>query len=79
MLGLRSPDERGTTAIALPPGSVLAFFTDGLVEATKDVIAGQRAFWRRWSLPQSPSAHGRRRRSQTRSSVARVQSTMSPF
>ena len=42
LLGMRPSDEKGTAKIALSPGSVLAFFTDGLVEATKDILAGQQ-------------------------------------
>lgn len=40
MLGMRPPDEKQATAVALPTGSVLVFFTDGLVEATKNIFEG---------------------------------------
>ncbi len=42
LLGMRPSDEKGIAEIALAPGSVLAFFIDGLVEATRDLIAGQQ-------------------------------------
>jgi serine phosphatase RsbU (regulator of sigma subunit) len=40
MLGLRSAQPTRTLTIAVPPGSVLVFFTDGLVEATRDIAEG---------------------------------------
>ncbi len=40
MLGLRSVQPTRTVTIAAPPGSSLVFFTDGLVEATRDIDAG---------------------------------------
>ncbi|MEA2665938.1 MAG: hypothetical protein QOI11_2882, partial [Candidatus Eremiobacteraeota bacterium] len=42
LLGLRAGDERETEAVPTPPGSMLVFFTDGLVEATHDFDEGSR-------------------------------------
>ncbi len=41
MLGLRRGDEANVTVIASPPGCSVVFFTDGLVEATRDMQMGQ--------------------------------------
>jgi PAS domain S-box-containing protein len=41
-LGLRSPNGVVRTVTAIPPGSVLVIHTDGLTEATLDVIEGER-------------------------------------
>jgi hypothetical protein len=42
LLGLRTADERAVEEIPTPPGSMLVFFTDGLVEATHDFDEGSR-------------------------------------
>jgi PAS domain S-box-containing protein len=42
MLGLRRADENNTVTFAPAPGSVLAFFTDGLTEATRDLDEGMQ-------------------------------------
>jgi serine phosphatase RsbU (regulator of sigma subunit) len=42
MLGLRTGAENDTTVVPAPPGTTLVFFTDGLVEATRDYEAGQQ-------------------------------------
>jgi PAS domain S-box-containing protein len=41
-LGLREGHHQPATTIALPPGSLTVFFTDGLVEATRDIDDGER-------------------------------------
>lgn len=42
-LGFRtSRDDRRTTLVPTPPGSRLVFFTDGLIEATRDLDEGYR-------------------------------------
>jgi PAS domain-containing protein len=42
-LGLRTGrDDRRTTLVPTPPGSTLVFFTDGLVEMTRDLDEGYR-------------------------------------
>lgn len=40
MLGLRGDDERAPIVIGAPAGSTFVFYTDGLIEATRDVEAG---------------------------------------
>ncbi|GAC1307745.1 MAG: hypothetical protein NVS2B3_04340 [Vulcanimicrobiaceae bacterium] len=40
MLGLRQAGPQAAVTIAVPPGSTLVFFTDGLVETTHDIDAG---------------------------------------
>ncbi len=42
MVGLRRGDETRTRTIATPPGSTLVFFTDGLLEVTRDMDEGFR-------------------------------------
>ncbi|GAC1548520.1 MAG: hypothetical protein NVS3B16_21500 [Vulcanimicrobiaceae bacterium] len=42
MLGLRAGAACETTLVAAPPGTVIVFYTDGLVEATRDIVEGQR-------------------------------------
>jgi serine phosphatase RsbU (regulator of sigma subunit) len=41
-LGLRGREEPGVHAHALPAGSLLALYTDGLTESTHDVLEGER-------------------------------------
>jgi serine phosphatase RsbU (regulator of sigma subunit)/anti-sigma regulatory factor (Ser/Thr protein kinase) len=41
-LGLRGRDDCDTRAIDIPDGATLLFYTDGLVESTKDIIEGER-------------------------------------
>ncbi|HEX3467146.1 MAG TPA: PAS domain S-box protein [Candidatus Elarobacter sp.] len=41
-LGLRDGGEPPTMSIELPPGSLTVFFTDGLIEATRDIAEGER-------------------------------------
>jgi PAS domain S-box-containing protein len=41
-LGLRDGHEPPTTIVELPAGSLTVFFTDGLVEATRDITEGER-------------------------------------
>jgi PAS domain S-box-containing protein len=41
-LGLRAPNHTVQTVAAIPPGSMLLLHTDGLTEATQDVIEGER-------------------------------------
>ncbi len=40
LLGLRPRGETDTVTVAVPAGSMLAFFTDGLIESTRDVFEG---------------------------------------
>jgi len=42
LLGMRPPGATETLTIAMPPGCALVFFTDGLVEATRDIDEGHR-------------------------------------
>jgi PAS domain S-box-containing protein len=41
-LGLRDGQEPPTVSVELPAGSLTVFFTDGLVEATRDIAEGER-------------------------------------
>jgi serine phosphatase RsbU (regulator of sigma subunit)/anti-sigma regulatory factor (Ser/Thr protein kinase)/CHASE3 domain sensor protein len=41
-LGLRTRDESDPRTAEIPPGSMLLFYTDGLIESTKDVLDGER-------------------------------------
>jgi PAS domain S-box-containing protein len=41
-LGLRTGEPMRSRTIALPAGAFLAFFTDGLVESTRDAFEGER-------------------------------------
>jgi len=41
-LGLRSRDDCDTRTAAIPNGSTVLFYTDGLIESTQDVIEGER-------------------------------------
>jgi PAS domain S-box-containing protein len=40
MLGLRTPGETKTAEVAMEPGASLVFFTDGLLEGTRDIDQG---------------------------------------
>jgi PAS domain S-box-containing protein len=40
LLGMRDNGDAQTKTIAVSPGSMLAFFTDGLTEATRDIVEG---------------------------------------
>ncbi|BDE06865.1 hypothetical protein WPS_21410 [Vulcanimicrobium alpinum] len=40
-LGLRRPDEGAEQKVRIPPGSLLLLYTDGLVESTRDLLAGE--------------------------------------
>jgi serine phosphatase RsbU (regulator of sigma subunit)/anti-sigma regulatory factor (Ser/Thr protein kinase) len=40
LLGIRVPGERTAQSTAIPAGSVLVLYTDGLIEGTADIIAG---------------------------------------
>jgi PAS domain S-box-containing protein len=46
MLGLRSGLDREVVRVATPPGSTLVFYTDGLIEATRDIDEGHRRLCR---------------------------------
>ncbi|HEV2739560.1 MAG TPA: PAS domain S-box protein [Candidatus Elarobacter sp.] len=41
-LGLREGREPPATTVVLPPSSLVVFFTDGLVESTRDIDEGER-------------------------------------
>ena len=41
-LGLREGREAPATTVVLPPSSLVVFFTDGLVESTRDIDEGER-------------------------------------
>ena len=41
-LGLRDSDQPPTSTIALPTGALIALYTDGLTESTRDVMEGER-------------------------------------
>jgi PAS domain S-box-containing protein len=42
LLGMRSRDAGPTRVVTIPRGATLAFYTDGLIEATRDLEQGQR-------------------------------------
>ena len=42
LLGLRDRAQRATALVPAAPGSTVVFFTDGLVEATRDITEGYR-------------------------------------
>ncbi len=42
-LGLRTRENAKSSVVPLPNGSLLVLYTDGLVEATRDVLSGMRA------------------------------------
>ena len=42
MLGLRTPGDTRTISLTIAQGSTLVFYTDGLVEATRDLDEGHR-------------------------------------
>ncbi|MBD5656717.1 MAG: serine/threonine-protein phosphatase, partial [Candidatus Eremiobacteraeota bacterium] len=41
-LGLREDAKPGAYAHALPAGSLLVLYTDGLIESTRDILEGER-------------------------------------
>jgi PAS domain S-box-containing protein len=41
MLGVRSPISSFSRAVLIPSGSLLVFYTDGLTEATHDIVQGE--------------------------------------
>ena len=41
-LGLRDGKATPPTSVVLPPGALIALFTDGLVESTRDITEGER-------------------------------------
>jgi len=41
-LGLRSPGEGRGDSLALPQAGMLVLYTDGLIESTRDLVAGER-------------------------------------
>jgi PAS domain S-box-containing protein len=41
-LGLRDGRQPPTTTFALPPAALVVFFTDGLIESTRDIAEGER-------------------------------------
>jgi serine phosphatase RsbU (regulator of sigma subunit) len=45
-LGLRERWDAPEASVALPPGSLLLFYTDGLIESTRNLLAGQRTLQR---------------------------------
>jgi serine phosphatase RsbU (regulator of sigma subunit) len=44
LLGMRFDESAPTRVVTIPRGSALVFYTDGLVEATRDMAEGQRRF-----------------------------------
>jgi serine phosphatase RsbU (regulator of sigma subunit)/anti-sigma regulatory factor (Ser/Thr protein kinase) len=50
-LGLRGTDEPVTQRTTLPRGSVLVLYTDGLIEASRDVVAGDAALRSAFARP----------------------------
>ena len=42
LLGLHEDAACGSTVVAMPPGTIIVFFTDGLIEATRDIAEGLR-------------------------------------
>jgi serine phosphatase RsbU (regulator of sigma subunit) len=42
MIGLREGDETDTRTVEIAPGATLVFYTDGLVEVTRDMDEGFR-------------------------------------
>jgi serine phosphatase RsbU (regulator of sigma subunit) len=41
MLGVRSPISSYSRAVVIAPGSLLVLYTDGLTEATRDIVRGE--------------------------------------
>jgi serine phosphatase RsbU (regulator of sigma subunit) len=58
MLGLRPGGERETKVVPALPGVVMMFYTDGLVEATRDTDEGQRRLHE--ALARDDVVHGER-------------------
>ncbi len=56
-LGLAFEDERSIEEIAVPPGALVLLYTDGLTEATKDVLDGELRL-ERAARALSPAARG---------------------
>lgn len=56
MLGLHSGHDREIVRVATPPGSTLVFYTDGLIEATRDLDEGHRRLCRALSSEDVRSA-----------------------
>jgi serine phosphatase RsbU (regulator of sigma subunit) len=56
-LGLRTGEPMASHTIALPPGAFLAFFTDGLVESTRDALEGERRLRAALADPAVRAAH----------------------
>lgn len=42
LLGLHEDSACGSAVVSTPPGSTVVFFTDGLIEATRDIAQGMR-------------------------------------
>jgi len=56
-LGLRDGAQAPTTTVALPPGALLVLYTDGLVEATRDLEEGERRTIRALADPAIAGRH----------------------
>ncbi len=58
-LGLRDGPQPPATTVVLPPGALCVFFTDGLVESTRDIAEGERRLVA--ALQDDALAHGAHR------------------
>jgi serine phosphatase RsbU (regulator of sigma subunit) len=56
LLGMRYGKSSATSTVPIPDGAMLVFYTDGLVEATRDFAKGQRRLLESLGRAELPSA-----------------------